>query len=298
MINLFSKGFLWAVIVLLGATAASHAGRRHDDDDRMNVRSEETIEKSFSLSPAGAAALELDNVFGSIEVAGTSGHQIQVIITKSIRAASQSEFERAKTEVTLDVTQDGDSVRLYVNGPFRCDRNCDECWRGRDERRYVVKMDFKVRVPERIALRLATVNEGLVTVENVLGDYQVRNVNGEITMRNVGGSGNVKTVNGAVKVSFRENPRQPSEFSTVNGDVELRFAESLAADFRFKTWNGNVYSDFEMTTLPRAAGTAERKNGRFVFRTDRFTGGRVGSGGPEITLENLNGDIRVLERAS
>ena len=298
-IERFSKGFLGSVIVLLGATSASHASRRHaGDDGAMPARSEETIEKSFSLSPAGAAAFEVDNVFGSIEVVGTSDHQIQVTVTKSIRAASPSDLDRAKTEVTLDATQDGDSVRLYVNGPFRCDRNCNECWRQRDERRYVVKMDFRVRVPERIALRLATVNEGLVTVENVLGDYQVRNVNGEVTMRDVGGSGTVKTVNGAVKVSFRENPRQPSEFSTVNGDVELAFAKSLAADFHFKTFSGNVYSDFTMTALPPAAGTAERKNGRFVYRTNLYTGGRVGSGGPEITLENLNGDIRVLERAS
>jgi len=42
----------------------------------------------------------------------------------------------------------------------------------------------------------------------------------------------------------------------------------------------------------------ERRNGKLVFRTDRYTGGRVGSGGPEIKLENLNGDIRVLERRS
>jgi len=173
-----------------------------------------------------------------------------------------------------------------------------DCWRGRHDRRYVVKMDFKVRVPERIALRLKTVNEGRVTVLNVTGDYQVRNVNGEITMRDVGGSGSVKTVNGAVKVSFRENPREASEFATINGDVELVFAKRLAADFRFKTFQGEIYSDFAMTALPPAPATVERKSGRFVYHADRFTGGRVGSGGPEITLENLNGDLRVLERAS
>jgi flavin-binding protein dodecin len=299
LIKRLSHGLGWSVIVLLGAITLSHAGGRHDDDDwSTSVKSEETIEKAFSVSPSGAAVLELDNVYGSIDVVGTSGHQVQVSIAKTIRAASQSDLDRAKTEVTLDVTQDGDSVRLYVNGPFRCNQDCYDCWREKKRQRYVVTMDFKVRVPERIALRLKTVTEGRVTVENVIGDYQVGNVNGEITMRNVGGSGNVKTVNGAVKVSFRENPREASEFVTVNGDVELVFARSLAADFRFKTFNGAIYSDFSMTALPPAAATVERKNGRFVYRADRFTGGRVGSGGPEITLQNLNGDIRVLESAS
>ena len=290
-----SKAIGWSVIVLLAATTPSDARHR---DDAWSVTAEEKIEKSFSLSSTGKAALDLDNIFGSIEVVGTSGHQVQVVISKTIRAATQADLERAKSEVTLDATQDGDSVRLYVDGPFRCDRNCEDCWRLQKDRNYVVKMDFKVRVPERIALQLKTVNEGKVTVENVLGDYDVRNVNGAITMRNVGGSGKAQTVNGAVKVTFRENPREPSEFSTVNGDVELVFTKSLAADFRFKTFNGEVYTDFRMTSLPPAAPTAERKDGRFVYRADGFTGGRVGSGGPAITLENLNGELRVLERES
>jgi hypothetical protein len=229
---------------------------------------------------------------------GTSGREIQVTVAKSFRAASPSELERAKSEVTLDVTQNGNSVQLYVNGPFRCDRDSEDCWNKRHNRHYVAKMDFKVRVPERIALNLKTVTEGKVTVDDVVGDYQVRNVNGEITMRNVGGSGSVKTVNGAVKVSFRDNPREDSEFATVNGDVELVFARNLGADFRFKTFQGEIYSDFKMTALPASPPTAERTNGRFVFRTDGFTGARVGSGGPAITLENLNGNLRVLERAS
>jgi hypothetical protein len=296
-IQRLSTRLRFPVIVLLGATTLAHAGRRHDDWP-TTVESEETIEKVFSVSPSGDAVLDLDNFWGSIDVTGTSSREIQVTVAKTIRAASPSELERAKSEVTLDVTQDGSSVRLYVNGPFRCDQDCEDCWHKRSTRHYVVKMDFKVRVPERIALRLKTVTEGAVTVENVVGDYQIRNVNGEIAMRNVGGSGSAKTVNGAVKVSFRNNPRDDSEFTTVNGDVELVFARSLAADFRFKTFNGEIYSDFRMTALPAAAPTAERTNGRFVFRADRFTGARVGSGGPAITLENLNGDLRVLERAS
>jgi len=137
-----------------------------------------------------------------------------------------------------------------------------------------------------------------VSVENVVGSYRIRNVNGDITMRNVGGSGEAKTVNGPVKVSFRENPREDSEFSTINGDVELVFAKSPDADFRFKTFNGDIYSDFDLTALPLASPTTERRNGRFVYKSDRYTGGRAGSGGPEIKLENLNGNLRVLERAS
>jgi DUF4097 and DUF4098 domain-containing protein YvlB len=103
-------------------------------------------------------------------------------------------------------------------------------------------------------------------------------------------------VNGGVKATFRENPREKSDFSTINGNIEMYFVHGLAADFRFKTMNGRVYSDFEMTSLPAHSANVERQSGRFVFRSDRYTGGRIGNGGPEITAENLNGEIRVLER--
>jgi DUF4097 and DUF4098 domain-containing protein YvlB len=103
-------------------------------------------------------------------------------------------------------------------------------------------------------------------------------------------------VNGNVKVSFTENPHENSDFSTINGNVDLQFVRGLSADFRFKTMNGAVYSDFEMTSLPARPVSAEHRGSKFVFHTDRFTGGRIGNGGPEIKAENLNGDIRVLER--
>jgi DUF4097 and DUF4098 domain-containing protein YvlB len=133
-------------------------------------------------------------------------------------------------------------------------------------------------------------------VRDVTGNFSVHNVNGGIDMQNMAGSGVAKTVNGGVKITFRENPREKSEFSTINGNVDMYFARGLSADFRFKTMNGNVYSDFEMTSLPSQPAKAEQRGTRFVFRSDRFTGGRIGNGGPEIKADNLNGDIRVLER--
>ena len=284
-------------LLLIAATTAAHAGHRSERWANA-VTTDETIEKSFTVSSSGGAALDLDNYYGSIEVIGTSGNQIQVKVAKTIRAASQADLEMAKSEVVLDVTQDGDSVKLYVGGPFRCYDDYPDCWRRQKERRYVVHMDFQVRVPERIALRLATVNEGRVSVENVTGSFKVNNVNGDVTMRNVGGSGEAKTVNGPVKVSFRENPRETSEFTTVNGDIELVFAKRPDADFHFKTWNGDVTSDFPMTALPAEPAVGERKDGRFVYRSERYTGGRCGSGGPDVTIQNLNGDIRILESGS
>ncbi len=283
-----------ALLGALGPEAVSAKGR--DDDDRyLSSRDEERIQKSFTLPAAGQKSLEIDNVSGSIEVVADTTDKVELTVARTNQAESKEKLERAKKEVTLDITQDGGAVKLYVNGPFRC--QCDDCRHSRDDEGYRVKMDFKVHVPRDgdIDIKVKTVNEGGVVVKNTSGSFLVRNVNGDIEMDNVAGSGTARTVNGPVIVSFRQNPRENSEFKTVNGNVELRFTHDLSADFRFKTFNGGIYSDFPVTTLPLHAIQAEHKGGKVVYRADRFTAARVNAGGPEIQIENLNGDIRILE---
>ncbi|HEV7676892.1 MAG TPA: hypothetical protein VGQ12_20370 [Candidatus Angelobacter sp.] len=291
---------MYSVGLLFLPTFASSlyaAGDDHDSESGMRLEEKETIRKTFNLT-AAHKILEIDNIFGSIEVMGGQSDQIQLLVNKTISAESKDRMDAAKKEVTLDITDQPDLLELYVNGPFRC--NCangdDGCHNWHGDRGYRVKMDFQLQVPRNIEVKLKTVNSGHVSVQDVIGDFSVHNVNGSIDMKNVSGSGVAKTVNGPVKVLFRENPRAKSDFATINGNVELYFVRGLSGDFRFKTMNGAVYSDFEMTSLPAQPVSSERHGTKFVFRSNRFTGGRVGSGGPEIKAENLNGDIRVLER--
>jgi len=275
------------------------AGDDDDSDSSMRLQEKETIRKTFNLT-AAHKILEVDNIFGSIEVTGGQGDQVQLVVNKTISAESKDRMDAAKKEVTLDITDQPDLLKLFVNSPSRC--NCGPgggdkgCFNWRGDPGYIVKMDFQLQVPRNIEVKLKTVNSGHVNVQDVAGDFSVHNVNGGIDMKNVAGSGVAKTVNGPVKVSFRENPREKSDFATINGNVELYFVRGLSGDFRFKTMNGAVYSDFDMTSLPAQPVSTERQGTKFVFRSDRFTGGRIGSGGPEIKAENLNGDIRILER--
>src|SRR5215472_1613692 len=190
--------YLWIAVSLLaivclalGARAqgqiAMHAmvGLHHDDDSDswQPVKDQETIRKSFSL-PAGERSLEVDNVTGFIEVTGSQTDQVQLVVNKTLRAESKEKLEKARKEVTLDITQEGGALKLYVNGPFRC--NCcgchDGCWHSDGHEGYSVRMDFQLQVPHNIALRLKTVNGGHVQVKDVTGNYSVHNVNGGIEM--------------------------------------------------------------------------------------------------------------------
>jgi len=269
---------------------------RDSHEPRMPVRDQETIRKTFDLG-AGAHAIDLDNVDGSIEVVGTDSNQVSLVVNKTVRAESDRMLEAARKEVTLDIKQEGGALKLFVDGPFRC--SCGEDGRRsinfRSDLGYRVQMDFQLQVPRMSDVRLSTVNNGEVTVRNIQGAYRVRNVNGGIEMAGIAGSGSAHTVNGPVKVTFRENPREASSFKSINGDIDLYFTRGLSADFRFKNFNGSIYSDFVVTSLPMR-GIQEVQEGRkHVFRADRYSGGRVGTGGVEIQTENLNGDIRIRE---
>src|SRR5437016_4656558 len=92
-----------------------------DDSDRdLPVQEEETTQKSFSMAGVLHKSLEIDNVWGSIEVVCTNSDQAQLTVKKSVRAESKEKLEQASKEVTLDITEQAAHPKLYVNWHFRC----------------------------------------------------------------------------------------------------------------------------------------------------------------------------------
>lgn len=249
-----------------------------------------TIQRSFSLTANGSRRLDVDNLRGFIHVSGTSGAAIEMTAYETVRAKTSDEADEATHKVTLEISQNGNAVTLYVDGPWR-----NRHWESRD-RDYNVEFDFDVKVPAGTELDLSTVTDGDVEAKNTSGDFDLKNVNGEIDLVDVSGSGEAKTVNGPIRASFMRNPRGDCSFRTVNGPIEMQVQPGLSADLRFKTFQGGVYTDFPVSALPRLAATAVRKDGKFIYRSNDFQGVRIGSGGPEYKFDTLNGDIRILKR--
>jgi len=256
------------------------------------VEQNETIQKTYPLSGAAKKVI-VDNMTGSIHVTGYAGNEVRLVAHKHLTADSAEAAERARREVALDITQDAGAVRFYVDGPFRCRDGGVHFDRRPD---YQVKYDFDLQVPRDTATDLKTVNDGEIRIEDVAGDYQVDNINGGIEMTEVAGSGKVYALNGRVKVLFRENPRAKSSFGSLNGEVRVTFQPGLSADLRFKTFNGGVYTDFPVSYLPAPAAAAERRNGKFIYKSNDWSAVRVAHGGPELSFDAFNGNIRILSR--
>jgi hypothetical protein len=261
------------------------------------VEEKAVIERAFTVSDPQAARIEVENVWGDIRVTGNSGREVKILARETVSAPTKERIADARRDVKLDISQSGDTVRLYVDGPFRCNcRDGNSGWRGGRDTSYTVTYDFEIQAPAGASVFLRTVNDGEIKVSGISGDYDINNVNGGVEVLEAAGSGRVYALNGGVKVTFRGNPKAESYYGSLNGPVDLYFQPDLSADLRMKTFNGEIYSDFPVTALPRRLAKAERREGRTVYKSDRWTNARVGSGGPEIQLDGFNGDIRILKR--
>ena len=271
---------------------SAHAQR----GSRYDVVDESTLTRTLSFAAGGGRTLDVRNINGFIHVEGTNDGAVQMSIRKVIRAETRDDLAQAQQDVRLDFRDGAPRVEATVTD--RRGHVCGEPWNDRGDRwdrvHYDVRFDFTIRVPRDAALRLCTINGGDVIVSGTQGDFTVDNVNGLIDMKSVAGSGRAHTVNGPVSVSFTANPKHPSSFKSINGNVDVSFVDGLSADLAMKTFNGGLFTDFDVQPLANTVAAAgERRNGRFVYRANEFTRVRVGNGGPEITFETLNGNVRA-----
>ena len=257
------------------------------------VEQNETIQKTYPVSGAAPKKVIVDNVNGSIRVSGYAGNEVRLVAHKRLRADSSEAAEQARRDVRLDISQDANTVRFYVDGPFRCRDGGVHIDRDPG---YEVKYDFELQVPHDTATDLKTINDGQIVMNDVAGDYKVNNINGSIEMTEISGSGKVYALNGKVKVLFRENPRAKSSFGSLNGEVRVTFQPDLNADLRFKTFNGGVYTDYPVSYLRLPASAGERRDGKFVYKSSDWSAVRVGHGEPELSFDAFNGNIRILNR--
>ena len=261
----------WAIIFLLPLVALA---QRHDRHSNWSFQENESLRRSFT-----GRKLTLDNVSGYVHVTGGAGNTVEVSVAKHIEAESNAALLQAKQEISLDMSQQGDTVRLYVDGPFR--HHGDSGRRG-----YEVYYDYDIQVPANIELDLKTINAGDIVVKGTNGDFNIHGLNGGIEMDAVSGSGTVHTLNGPVKVSFTRNPTKSTSFHSLNGSIEVHFQPGLNADMKYSTLNGGVYSDFDVTVAGNLSQGISHRNMQ----------ARVGTGGLPLSFDTLNGSIKLYTK--
>lgn len=274
------------IAAYLALLAAWFAG-----SEPWSVHEEETIQKTLTLSGSPMRVV-VDNVDGYVHVTGAGGSQVRVTAHKTIRAETNSDLQEAKSEVKLEMAEKPGAVSIYYDAPWRCNGEGRGC-HGEHRHFYNVTYDIDVEVPRSARTVVSTVNNGDIRIENTNGNFDLSNINGAIRMTGISGAGDAHTINGALTVHFAKNPSESCSFKTLNGALDVYLQSNLSADLQFKTFNGQVYSDFEVTPRATPAGDTKQQNGKFIYRSRGVRGGRVRDGGPELSFDAFNGNIRL-----
>ena len=156
--------------------------------------------------------------------------------------------------------------------------------------------DFVIEVPTRINLKVSTVNDGPIVIENVEGEIEVNNTNESVTLTNVIGSVVANAHNGFLKVVMtRLAADKAMAFTSFNGNVDVTLPASTRATLKLRSDMGEIYTDFDVQVRPVATTpqSVRGADGRIRIDVNRSIQGAVNGGGPEFEFRTFNGNIYV-----
>ncbi len=226
---------------------------------------------------AQGQTLHIRGVNGPIEATLASGSEVEV-------RAVKKEGRRGNAEdVTIEVVEHDGGVTICAIYPSKDRDDPNECranGRGQNNvNNNDTRVEFVVRVPAGVNFVGRSVN-GDIEADGLESDVDVATVNGDIEV-STSGAAEASTVNGNVWASLG-SPTEGMKFSTVNGQITVELPSGVSADVHAGTVNGSIETDFPLTV-----------QGRWGPREMR---GTIGGGGPKLSLETVNGSIRLIER--
>ncbi len=265
-------------------------------------KNSETIKKSFTITDFSEEMwFCVCNIEGDVEVEAYDGKTIEVEVEKSIRAKRASDVAEGMKDVNVDFTQGEGFVRARLATPQNTFREKDDSlacgwnWnRNSDRVYYRYRLDFKVKVPRGISVKISTVNNSDLYIDGVKGQVYANNVNGNVELTDIANDTKAHTVNGRIKVTYTSMPKEFADFETINGDIEVYTADQGAGIYSFDTQYGEVYSDLDFSKkLAPKMVTNKGKRGGSMYKISNSNSYQVGNGSAEIGFKTMNGNIRV-----
>jgi DUF4097 and DUF4098 domain-containing protein YvlB len=223
----------------------------------------EKVSRTFPITADGTVSL--DNVNGSVEI--TAWDKPEVSVTAEIRGKTTDDLSRIRVEFETDASRVAVKTKMEKkSGLFWGDS-------PRGEVRY------QLRVPAGVSLqRISTVN-ATIKIEGVRGEVHASTVNGRIQASGLASQGKFSTVNGSVLADYDATASTGRiDLNAVNGACTLRLPAGSGGQLRASTVNGSVTCDLPITL---------EKSSRRSLR------GSLGGSGAEISLNSVNGSLRI-----
>lgn len=219
--------------------------------------------------------VEIKNINGDIRASAAAGDRVIVTAVKKDNGRGDPE------DVRIEVVEHDGGVTLCAVYPDAggTKNECRPGDAGRlNSKDNEVSVEFTVQVPAGVNLAAHSVNGG-VEAGGLKSDVVAETVNGGVKI-STSGLARASTVNGSIEASMgRGDWTGDLEFETVNGGITVELPAGVGARVRASTVNGGLETDFPLTV-----------QGRFA---NRKIEGTIGDGGRNLTLETVNGSIRL-----
>lgn len=240
------------------------------------------------------------NINGSVTIEAYDGDTIELIVTERIQGTS-SEIEQARQELEYKLEKRENLILAYLDAPFvRLKYRNGEVYYNidREEDEYQFVHDVEVKVPHGILLEGSTINKGKLTINGEFKEVEARNVNGGLDLQNMTSKTSASTVNGDITITYDQAPDADSEYHTVNGTIEINMPADLSADVYFESMHGDLYTDFEniQRIKPQVQKATRSNHSSTTYQVDKFSPLRIGSGGPKLQFQVLNGDVYLRKK--
>lgn len=224
------------------------------------------IEKSFDVS--SDAKFKLENINGKVNITAWNKDVIQV--NAVVTAKNQDDRDR----IHIDMDQNNQGVHVET----RYDKGGS--WGNHSSG----KVEYTINVPVDAELSAIDLVNGSLVIEGVKGEIKAELVNGSIKASGLTSSSEINSVNGSIKVYYQDVSRDLKniQLETVNGSIKLYLPEDINASVDVDTMHGSIKNDF---------GLHADKN-MFVGRS---LSGDIGSGDVRISMESVNGSIKILK---
>jgi len=227
----------------------------------------EEFHQTYPLSATGR--VHFANINGGVTIKVWDRPSVQV---DAIKKAYRKE---RLDEATIEVTATEENIRIKTEYP-------DETFRGNRQRLdNPATVDYALTVPRKAILESIELINGRIDIDSVEGNVKASSINGSVTARGLLGETKLSTINGPLEVTFTQlDEAKPISLNSVNGNVTLIIPSNSNAMIRASTVHGGISNDFGIQV----------KHGEYVGHN---LDGQIGSGGPKIKLENVNGAIRI-----
>jgi hypothetical protein len=236
-------------------------------------------------NPGKTYTLDVKLLNGSIQVISYSGTEL---IIEAVVSVPQDDSENKETVDGMKrISRTGDyEITAYENNNVVSVHNNS----------FDQAIKLSIKVPQQsVSLKLSTVNEGDITVENLTGEIEINNVYGAITASNISGSVVATTVDGDIKINFKAvDPSAAMAFSSLSGDIDIVLPPDIKANLKLKSDMGEIYSDFDMV-IDKAQPKVNRTNqsGIYKLEVEDWVYRKLNGGGSELMMKNMQGDIYI-----